>query len=184
MKPWKRIEPTKVDKIGWRTIVTKTFKMPDGRIAAFQTLNRENSHNVATIALTSDLKIIVARQFRPGPERFFDELPGGMAEENDYNFEAAARRELLEETGYEAGTMQLLGDVYVTAYHNSTWHYFIARDCTLNQKGQMLDDNEHVEVQLISVNSFLDNARSGQMTDATAVLLAYEQLSQLKESVV
>ena len=32
MKAWKRIEPTKVTKVGFRQIVTKTFEMPDGRI--------------------------------------------------------------------------------------------------------------------------------------------------------
>jgi ADP-ribose pyrophosphatase len=181
MKPWKRIEPTKVDKIGWRTIVTKTFEMPDGQVAEFQTIGGEGRHCIAAIALTPDNQVIVARQFRPGPEKIFDELPGGGVEALDTDYETAARRELLEETGYEAGVIDFLGDVYKDANTNTTWHYFVARDCTPHARGQQLDDNEHVEVRLITIDQFLKNARNGRMTDIGAVFLAYERLLKLKE---
>jgi ADP-ribose pyrophosphatase len=78
---------------------------------------------VATIALTKDNKVIVSRQYRPAQERILYELPGGGAEKGE-DFEQAACRELLEETGYEAGKMHYLGDVVKDAYNNSTWHYF------------------------------------------------------------
>lgn len=178
-KRWVRIDPTIPAKIGWRTVITKTFKMPDGRIADFQTLGNEGAHCIATIALTPDNKVIIARQFRPGPEVIMDELPGGGHEPGE-DFETAARRELLEETGYIAEEMQFLGDVYKDAYQNAIWHFYLATNCTLHTSGQQLDDHEHVDVHLITIDDLLDNARRGRMTDTEAVLLAYETLQELR----
>ncbi len=181
MKPWKRIEPTIVSKIGWRTVVTKLFKMPDGKLQHWQTLSPEGSQASATIALTGDNRVIVACQFRPGPEKIFNELPGGGVDADDEHLEAAARRELLEETGYEAGSMTFLGHITYDAYSNGIHNYFLARDCTLHPDGQKLDENEFIEVHLISIDELFENARNGNMTDVAAVFLAYEQLKKISK---
>lgn len=181
MKPWKRIEPTVVSKVGYRTVVSKTFVQPSGKTQSYQSVAPEYSHCIATVALTPDNRVIIARQFRPGPEKIMDELPGGGAEAHDDHFEAAARRELLEETGYEADAMLHLGDVYKDAYSNSIWHFFLATGCKPHPDGQQLDETEFVELKLITIDELFDNARNGRMTDASAVFLAYEQLMKLKE---
>lgn len=177
MEAWKRKEPTTVTKVGWRTIVTKTFEMPDGSVAEFQTKDGERGHCVATIALTKRNEVIVARQFRPGPEKIMDELPGGGAEEGE-DFKAAAERELIEETGYKAQEMIPVGDVYKDAYTNTIWHYFLATGCEKNS-GQQLDVDEHITCELISIAQLFDNARSGKMTDVEAVFLAVDNLYEL-----
>jgi ADP-ribose pyrophosphatase len=166
-----------MSKIGYRTVVTKTFEMPDGQVHHYQTISAEGSHCIATIALTKDNKVVVARQFRPAQERILDELPGGGAEK-DEDYEQAAHRELLEETGYEAGTMKFLGDVVKDAYNNSTWHYFLATDCVPHKDGQQLDDTEHIEIALISIDELFDNARNARMTDVEPLFLAYEELQK------
>jgi ADP-ribose pyrophosphatase len=180
MKPWKRIEPTKVDTIGWLTVVTKTFEMPDGSVANFQTKGKEHGHCIATIALTNANKVVVARQFRPGPEVLLDELPGGGVDENE-GFQVAAQRELLEETGYKPTEMHFLGDIRKDAYTNTTWHYFFASGC-VKVGDQQLDDNEHVEVLEISIAQLFDNVKNARMTDTEAVFLAYEQLKELEKA--
>lgn len=176
MKPWKRIEPTIKHKLGYKNLVTKIFVLPDGQVQEYTTVNSEHSHCIATIALTPDNQVIVARQFRVGPQKVLDELPGGGVEEHDDGYELAARRELQEETGYTAKTMEFLGDVYKDAYTNTTWHFYLATGCTLHKDGQRLDETEHIEVHLISINQLLDNAKNARMTDTEAVLLAYDHL--------
>lgn len=181
MNEWRRLGPTEIAKVGWRTVVTKTFELPDGTIHDFQIFNKEHSHNAGVIALTSDKKVIVAHQFRPGPEKVMDEIPGGGVELGETDYQKAAMRELLEETGYISEVVTHLGSVYKDAYNNSTWHYYLAKDCVLSESGASPDEREFIEVRQISIAEFIENARTGQMTDTEAVFLAYESLVKMME---
>lgn len=178
MKKWERVTPTDHHTVGYRRLVTKNFKMPDGSIQSFDTKNPEGSMGVGTVALTENNKVIIARQFRPGPEIIMDELPGGVAHDGE-DPERAARRELIEETGYEPGEMKHIGPVYKDAYTNTAWNYYLATNCRKVTE-QSLDEHEHVDVHLISINKLLANARNGLMTDVEAIFLAYDFLKKLK----
>lgn len=82
MSEWKKLS-SRQDKVGYKTATIKKFEMPDGKIEEYTTWNKPNTQCIATIALTWDNKIIVAHQFRPGPEIMMDELPGGGANEGE-----------------------------------------------------------------------------------------------------
>lgn len=174
MQPWKRIEPTQVTKVGWRTVVTKSFIMPNGEKTSFDTFGNEGQEFVAVIGLTPDKKAVVARQFRPGPEKVMDELPGGFVDAGE-DLEAAARREFLEETGFEIGTIEYLGGYNKDTYMNALWHVFVGYDC-MKRAEQELEAEEHIEIDLIPINKLIENAKTNTMTDAVAVLMAYDRL--------
>ncbi len=177
MNEWQRIEPTKVTKVGWRTIVTKTFIMPDGQTASFDTFGNEDQEFVAVIGITPEDKVIVARQFRFGPEKIYDELPGGYVD-RDEEIDVAAKREFLEETGYTPGKIEYLGSYHKDTYMNAVWHIFLAQDC-VKTDNQKLEGEEHIVVRLISVDELINNAKTDRMTDAVAVLMAYEKLLEI-----
>lgn len=178
MKAWKRIEPTTITKVGWRTIVTKTFQMPDGSVATFDTYDKEGQQYVAVIALTTDGRVVIAKQFRPGPEAIMHDLPGGGVERNEEP-QAAVLRELKEETGYVVGRIEYLGLIRKDCYKNSRHHYYIAYDCIQTEKEQQLDTDEFVTVDTCSVGELIDAARTEKMTDVGAVFLAYDRLIQI-----
>lgn len=178
-KPWQRIDPTIITKIDYQNVVVKTFKLPDGKSATRATFLSEGKKAVAVIAVTKDKEVITARQFRPGPERIMDELPGGYVDDGEEP-QMAAERELLEETGYQAGSITFLGTFSRDAYVNGQWYYYLATDCTRLQK-QQLEDDEFVTVTLLRIPEFIDNARKGRMTDPFAVLAAYDQLNELQK---
>jgi ADP-ribose pyrophosphatase len=178
MKAWKRIEPTVVRRVGYRTVVTKTFVMPDGQTATFDTVWPEGQRFVNTIALTSDNRVVVAQQFRIGPELIMDELPGGYVDEGESS-EDAARRELLEETGYQASSMVSLGVYHKDTYMNASWEAFLATDCRRTHP-QELENEERVTIRLITIDEFIDNALHDKMTDGQSVFLAYEQLLKMR----
>ncbi len=62
----------------------------------------------AVVALTEDEQVLIVRQYRPAVERQTLELPSGLVDPGETP-EEAARRELLEETGYQGGAWEVLG---------------------------------------------------------------------------
>jgi 8-oxo-dGTP pyrophosphatase MutT (NUDIX family) len=82
---------------------------------------------VSVIALTSQHEMLLVKQHRPVVERETLELPSGHLERGE-SPEAAARRELLEETGHVAGQLELLGTLVpdVGRLANRMWCYFAA----------------------------------------------------------
>lgn len=180
MKAWKRIEPTVVSKVGYRTVISKTFVMPDGSVMSWDTLNGERARTAATIALTPDNQVIIAYQYRPGVEDFVYEIPGG-AVDNGEEPAAAALRELEEESGYTSpNPLVLLGTSRKDAYTNSTAYFYMATGCMPTGTAKHQERGEFTETMLISVEELIDNARNNRMTDMEAVFFAYEQLLVLQ----
>jgi ADP-ribose pyrophosphatase len=79
----------------------------------------------AAIALTADRRVVMVRQYRPAVERYTLELPSGLVDPGETP-EQAMRRELLEETGYEAGELEPLGTMIPDAGRLETriWNFF------------------------------------------------------------
>jgi ADP-ribose pyrophosphatase len=179
MKEWKRIEPTETKKAGYRTIIEKTFILPDGLRYQVTTINAEDSSAAAVIALTPSNEVIIVRQFRAGPEMIMDELPGGGIDAGE-TLETGAVRELQEETGYEPGQISYLGECRYDAYTNGHRHYFLATNCVPSKKGQNLAPDEQVEVRLVSVAELFKIAQNGRLTDPGAILLAYDKLKEIE----
>lgn len=184
MKNFSRIEPTITQTVGGkfkREIVIKRFKTDDGLVHEFTTYNKENTQCVAIIALTPDNKVVVVKQFRPGREYHCFDIPGGAVESGE-DLEEAVRRELAEETGYTADSIKSIGKFSWNSDNNITAYYFLAHDCTPNLERSM-DDNEMAqgaEVELISIDQLMENAKTDMMSDPVAVLQAYDILNDLR----
>jgi ADP-ribose pyrophosphatase len=179
MDSWPKVGDDEVIKVGWRRLVKKTFIDESGAKVEYMTQGLIGKNAAAVIALTSDNQVIIAEQFRPGPEKIMQELPGGGVEAGEDEKQAVAR-ELLEETGYQAGEIEFLGVVLKDAYTNTQWHFYFARDC-VDTGQQHLDDGEFVRVKLISIDQLFENAKNAQMTDVSAVYLAYEKLKAIMD---
>lgn len=179
MQPWKRIEPTINTKIDYHEVVVKTFKLPNDEITTRTTFFSEGMQAAGIIAVTKDNKIVVARQFRPGPEKVMYEIPGGHVDEGE-DPESTATRELLEETGYKPGKITFLGEFCYDSSGNLRRNYYLATGCELVRE-QQLDHDEFVDIDLCSIEEFIGNAKRGGMSDPIAVLAAYDQLIGLQE---
>ncbi len=179
MKAWKQISEPKLVYGGWRNVYVVKYELPNGKQFDFEYSAQHGESSAAVIALTKDRQVIIARQYRVGPAQIMEELPGGGVEKGEDKAQAVLR-ELREETGYEAGSIEHIGSLYKHAWISSEWDYYLATDCVLHPDGLALDEMEAIETKLISINELFKNARSGKMTDTEAVFLAYDRLKMLE----
>jgi ADP-ribose pyrophosphatase len=83
---------------------------------------------VGVLPLTPDGDVLLVRQFRPPVRASLVEIPAGLLDVNGEDPAACASRELLEETGYRATTIEPLGDALTTAgFSDELVHLFWAR---------------------------------------------------------
>jgi ADP-ribose pyrophosphatase len=147
-------------RAGYRRMVRRTFQLPDGKIADFDITH--SGPAVCVLALTPENRVVLAQQYRPGPERIILELPGGGVEENETPLEAI-RRELLEETGY-TGEFQLVGTNIGSAYSTMIIHSFVAINSYKVQEPQN-DEHEFIVAIEMELPEFRALLRTGELSD-------------------
>jgi len=171
---WERVGEDEVLHDGWLKIHRRTYRLPDGRTVEWDL--HAGGPSVAVLALTPDRRLVMVRQFRPGPDRVVLTLPGGMVDAGETP-ESAAARELREETGYTAGSVEVVVSAISNAspYHR---HVAIARDCTPGHQLN-LDDYEDCEPVVMDVDAVRAEARAGRMTGTEQVYLALDHAGLL-----
>ncbi|MGA5817153.1 NUDIX hydrolase [Kitasatospora sp. NPDC094028] len=173
--PWREIERTTVFSKFGRSVDRVEFELPDGRKEEFY-LKSERPAG-AVLALTSDRQVILARQYRPGPDQVLYELPGGFLEPGEQAPDAIAR-ELLEETGYQ-GDVHAAGPYWLDAYSNSRRFAFFATDC-IKVAEPTPERTEFIDVVTFDLAEFRSRVlRRGEMTDTAAAYLALDVLNLL-----
>ncbi len=123
---------------------------------------------VNVIALTDREEAVLIRQFRHGIREVTLEIPGGMVDAGDEPL-AAAKRELLEETGYRGGDWIDLGYVYPNpAIQDNRCHTFLALGAKPAGE-QSLDEKEDIEVVLKPLAEIPRLIREGGITHALVI---------------
>lgn len=171
---WQKIDEKLIKADGYRKILEKTFKLPDGKIKGFEI--KKEGDVVCVLPITSDNKIILAKQFRPGPEKILLELPGGALSKEDTPAEGA-KKELLEETGY-IGDLKFVKSVLNCAYSTRIKYCFIATNCR-RIKNQELEESEFIEVAEMPLKEFREHLRRGLLSDADTGYLGLDFLGLL-----
>lgn len=120
---------------------------------------------INVIAITADGKMVMERQYRHGLQRTDYEICAGVAEPGEDPMEAA-RRELLEETGYAGGDWREFMTIAPNPTNMTNYsHTFIAEGVTL-QAAQHLDRTEDIEVLLMSPDEVFTLLRDGKIIQA------------------
>jgi ADP-ribose pyrophosphatase len=156
-------------------IVHEDVRLPDGTETDFDFLREGDS--VVVLPLTDEGDVVVIEEWRQAVKRVNRALPAGSVEEGDAEPRAAVDRELREETGYEADSVEHLYTAEpANGYADSVFHYFLARGCTPTAS-QDLDFNESIRVETTDFDALLDAVREGDLRDGrSAVGIMYYAL--------
>lgn len=143
--------------------------------------NGENGNACIILPVTTDDNVLLVVQ----PRVFTDskvavELPAGYVD-TDENYEMAARRELLEETGYEADELIHLGSFYQdqgcsVAYNKA----YLARGCRKVSE-QKLDGDEYIKFFLCQYDEMLELVDKGLISDAQSQLVIERSKQYMKK---
>ena len=153
-------------------------RVPNGRSAARELVRHLGAVCVAPV--TADGRIILERQYRYVIDRVITEVPAGKLDYAGEDPLSAAKRELREETGYEAGEWIFLGDFYpAAAYSDERIRMYLARD--LHAGERHLDEDEFINVFTLPLAEAVDAVMRGGIPDAktqTAILKAARFLEE------
>ena len=173
IKKWKILKEELID-LGWRKIYRRVYLLQNGKEAEF--LIKKEPVVVCMVPVTRENNIVLTKQYRPGPDKILLELPAGGVEEGETP-EDAAKRELLEETGY-SGEIKYVGPSVDSAYSTLRRHNFVFVNC-VKVGEQSLDDTEFIDVKEVSMKEFRKHLRSGQLSDVETGYLGLDFLGLL-----
>lgn len=172
-KPWKFLESTyplpdtRID----------TCELPNGHIIRPVVL--EYAPEVTILALTKSEKVVLVREYRHGIQKTILQLPGGSVEEDESPLEAA-KRELLEETGYRSDTFIEIGHVNPNpANYANTTYAFLALDATQIPDREP-DDANRIETFLRLFEEVLEMAKSGELIHSLTISTLFFALVHLR----
>jgi len=147
------------------SLTKDTVALPSGHITIREKISHPGS--VGILPVLGNGNLILVKQFRYVIGSDLLEIPAGTIEEGESPKECAAR-ELLEETGYRAGRLELFSAFYLApGYSNEFMWLFKATDLRSEEARPMAD--ESIEVREINLEEALRLIRSGEIKDVKTI---------------
>ena len=153
-------------------LIREEIVLPTRRKTTVEVIRHPGSASI--VPLLNDGRVVLIQQFRPSLEQVIWEIPAGTLGPGEDPL-GCARRELMEECGYQGNRFEKLGEILpAPGYCDERIHLFVATDLT--PCAQHLDEDECLTIHPLPFEEVLDMIRRGEIQDATTIvglLLAY-----------
>ncbi len=172
----------------WKILETK-YLLPNIRVDRCELSNGhtfdahllEYDNEIIVFALTRKQEVVLIRQYRHGVQKIILELPGGSVDDGESPLEAA-KRELMEETGYVSNTFLEVGQGSPNpAIYTNRIHYFFAMDAEQIGK-QSAYDTDAIEILLVPLEEVIAMAKNGELIHSlniSALFFILEYLNRI-----
>ena len=176
---WKTIKSEKLIDDYHLIVFKDSVRLPDGlQIDDFYTVTIPDAAMVC--ALTVDGKVLLKNEYRYACQTDVIECPAGMFEKDESDPLVVAKRELLEETGYESDDWMYLGYTFEsTSKLTNKMHLFLAKNC-IKTSNQELDPNETIEVEEIEFDKAVEMVMNGSINANSSAHLILKAANLLK----
>jgi ADP-ribose pyrophosphatase len=155
------------------------LRTPDGRETDYEIV--EHTGSVVMVPIDSEGNLLFVRQYRHAAGSDLLELPAGTRDDNE-SYESCAAREMREETGMAARTLEKVGEFYLApGYSTEFMAVFIARDLTPSPLPK--DQDEFLELERIPISEAYQMAERGQVPDAKSLAALFVARSKLEMDV-
>jgi ADP-ribose pyrophosphatase len=176
---WERLGSERLLETAYFALRSDKLRLPGGAVKdPYYVVERPDAAII--FPLTAEGDVVLVRQYRPPLERMELGLPAGLVERGEEP-EAAARRELVEETGYSGGEWEPLGSLASSPSLKDNWAYlFLARGVEETAPPDP-DEHELVETVTVPARELLGLIRAGEIVSSSgvaAIMLALERLRE------
>jgi len=143
------------------------FVLPDGSTGQYELVERTNPF-VVVIALVKDNYILVESYRYPMKARSLEFSMGAVEHKEEPR--EAAKRELLEETGYASNNWKKIGQLWLApGHHTQTFWVFEARDCIKVQEPQREPSEADMTMMMVSRDELASRIRAHEIKDSPTV---------------
>lgn len=157
-------------------VVLEKVTLPNGAVKDREIVRHPGA--AAMVPFLDDGRVVLIKQYRHAVGEFVWEIPAGTLEPDEAPVECA-RRELVEETGYEAANLEKLTEILpAPGYTDEHIHIFLATG--LKAVDQRLEDDEILELQPTVLETALAMVAQGEIRDAKTIAGLF--LTSLKRS--
>ena len=159
------------------TIEKREITLPGGKVVERVMVHPGNA--VAILPVIGDASCYLLRQFRFAVGEYIYEAPAGTLNPGESPLDTA-RRELIEETGFQADTFIARGFIYTTpGFTDERIHLFEAHNLTPSCEYEK-DEDEVIEVVKVTFAELDAMIADGRISDAKTICLAYRCLGERK----
>jgi len=164
---WQTLSEEIPDSNPWWSHVLRRFRTPNGSEGEYHFVRNDGA--VLIVARDDDGRFVMINEYRYVQDRMSLSVAAGGIEPGE-SPEESALRELVEETGFEAGTIVKIGEIAAApAFADENMHIFFATD--LRKVGE--HDGEVSDVVSMSAHEIDDAVRDGRIWDSHAIAAWY-----------
>ena len=175
---WERLCGETLLETPYFNLRSDRLRLPDGSVKdPYYVLERPDAAIIFPV--TPEGEVVLVRQYRPPLERLELGLPAGLVEEGEEP-EAAARRELSEETGFSGGEWEPLGALASSPSLKDNWAYLVLARGVRETAPPDPDEHETIEVVRVPLEKVVDLIQEGEIVSSSGVAAAMLALGRLE----